>query len=156
MAIKLVVLDVDGVLTDGRITYDSSGREVKFFSVKDGYGIVRALKEGIKIMVVSGRSSPLVQKRCEELGVELLFQGVQEKLPLVEEKLRELGISFEETAAMGDDVPDIPLLKRVAISGAPKDAVPEVKVIATFVSRSGGGMGAVREFIDFILRKNRE
>jgi 3-deoxy-D-manno-octulosonate 8-phosphate phosphatase (KDO 8-P phosphatase) len=151
--VKLLILDVDGVLTDGTITYDHLGREVKFFNTKDGYGIVRAQKEGIKVAVVSGRYSWQVEKRCRELKVEEVYQGVSDKLSLYQKLKEKFGLKDEEVAAMGDDIPDLPLLERVGVSGAPADAVPEVKVIVDFVSRREGGRGAVREFIDYLLKE---
>ena len=151
--VKVVFLDVDGVLTDGTITYDVYGREIKSFSVKDGYGIVRALNSGLEVVVLSGRFSSQVEKRCRELGVREVYQGVSDKFSFVENFLKERSLSFEETAAMGDDLPDLPLLRKVRVSGAPADAVPQVKVLVDFVSRASGGKGAVREFIDFLLNE---
>jgi 3-deoxy-D-manno-octulosonate 8-phosphate phosphatase (KDO 8-P phosphatase) len=154
--IKILFLDVDGVLTDGTITYDVFGREVKSFNVKDGYGIVRALKKGIEVVVLSGRYSSLVERRCCELGIEEVHQGICDKLSAAERILNKKGLSFEEAAFMGDDVQDLPLLKAVGVSGAPRDAVPEVKLLVDFVSKSPGGRGAVREFIDWIIGRNEE
>lgn len=151
--IKVVFLDVDGVLTDGSITYDLLGREVKRFNVKDGYGITRAMSEGLDIVVVSGRFSLQVEKRCRELGIKNVYQGVSDKVAFAESFLKERSLSFDNAAAMGDDVPDLPLLKKVSVSGAPSDAVPEVKVMVDFVSRFRGGEGAVREFLDFLLKE---
>ncbi len=151
--IKVLFLDVDGVLTDGTITYDIYGREVKRFNVKDGYGIVRAINTGMDVVVVSGRISSQVEKRCRELGIKEVYQGVSDKLSFTDRYLKEHSLTFEEAAAMGDDLPDLPLLKRVKVSGAPSDAVPQVKVLVDFVSRSPGGKGAVREFIDFLLNE---
>ncbi len=151
--IKVLFLDVDGVLTDGTITYDIYGREVKRFNVKDGYGIVRAINTGMDVVVVSGRISSQVEKRCRELGIKEVYQGVSDKLSFADRYLKEHSLTFEEAAAMGDDLPDLPLLKRVKVSGAPSDAVPQVKVLVDFVSRSPGGKGAVREFIDFLLNE---
>ena len=151
--IKVLFLDVDGVLTDGTLTYDVYGREVKRFNVKDGYGIVRAINTGIDVVVVSGRFSSQVEKRCRELGIKEVYQGISDKLSFAERYLKEHSLSFESAAAMGDDLPDLPLLKKVKVSGAPKDAVPEVKVVVNFVSRAPGGRGAVREFIDYLLKE---
>ncbi len=151
--IKVLFLDVDGVLTDGTITYDIYGREVKHFNVKDGYGIVRAINTGINVVVISGRFSSQVEKRCRELGVEEVYQGISDKLSFADRYLKERSLTFEEAAAMGDDLPDLPLLKKVKVSGAPADAVPQVKVLVDFVSRASGGKGAVREFIDFLLNE---
>ncbi len=154
--VKLLILDVDGVLTDGTISYDPWGREVKFFNIKDGYGIVRALREGIIVVVVSGRYSWQVEKRCRELGVEELYQGVSDKMEVYRKLKEKYSLSDEQVAAMGDDLPDLPLLKAVGVSGAPADAVPQVKVVVDFVSRREGGRGAVREFIDYLLSRERE
>ncbi|ADU97118.1 3-deoxy-D-manno-octulosonate 8-phosphate phosphatase, YrbI family [Thermovibrio ammonificans HB-1] len=151
--IKALILDVDGVLTDGTITYDIFGRELKSFNVKDGYGIVRALNTGIEVILISGRFSSIVEKRFRELGVTRIYQGVSDKLSLYQEVKRELSLNDAQIAAMGDDLPDLPLLKRVGVSGAPKDAVPEVKVAVNFVSRYPGGKGAVREFIDYLIKE---
>jgi len=153
--VKLLILDVDGVLTDGTITYDGLGREVKFFNTKDGFGIVKAQKEGIKVAVVSGRYSWQVEKRCRELGVEEVHQGISDKLSLYEKLKKKFNLKDQEIAAMGDDLPDLPVLERAGISGAPADAVPEVKVIVDFVSRREGGRGAVREFIDYLLKEKK-
>jgi 3-deoxy-D-manno-octulosonate 8-phosphate phosphatase (KDO 8-P phosphatase) len=150
--VKLIILDVDGVLTDGSIIYDSEGREYKNFNVKDGYGIVTAIKKGIKVVVISGRSSTIVEKRCRELGITKVFQGVSDKLEVYERIKEEFGLRDSEIAAMGDDIPDIPILKRAGFSGAPADAVPEVKKVAKFVTTLPGGKGAVREFIDYLLK----
>ena len=152
--VKVLFLDVDGVLTDGTITYDTYGREVKRFSVKDGYGIVRAINTGIDVVVVSGRFSSQVEKRCRELGIKEVYQGISDKLSFADRYLKERSLTFQEAAAMGDDLPDLPLLRKVKVSGAPSDAVPQVKVLVDFVSRSSGGRGAVREFIDFLLNES--
>jgi 3-deoxy-D-manno-octulosonate 8-phosphate phosphatase (KDO 8-P phosphatase) len=152
--VKLLILDVDGTLTDGTITYDSLGREVKSFSVKDGYGIVELLRRGVKVAVVSGRYSSLVEKRFRELGVSDIVQGVSDKLAVAKELAQKYGLSLSEVAAMGDDLPDLPLLKTVGISAAPADAAPQVKVVVNFVSRKEGGKGAVREFIDYLLNEH--
>jgi len=152
--VKVLFLDVDGVLTDGTITYDAYGREVKRFSVKDGYGIVRAINTGIDVVVVSGRFSSQVEKRCRELGIKEVYQGISDKLSFADRYLKERSLAFQEAAAMGDDLPDLPLLRKVKVSGAPSDAVPQVKVLVDFVSRSSGGRGAVREFIDFLLNES--
>ncbi len=151
--IKLLILDVDGVLTDGTITYTPFGTEVKSFNVKDGFGIVRALKEGLKVALISGRYSSLVEKRFRELGVEEIHQGIEDKMEVYGYLKEKFSLKDSQIAAMGDDIPDIPILKTCGVSGAPKDAVPEVKLIVDFVSTKEGGKGAVREFIDFLLKE---
>ncbi|TCK06648.1 KdsC family phosphatase [Phorcysia thermohydrogeniphila] len=150
--VKLIVLDVDGVLTDGSIVYDSEGREYKSFNVKDGYGIVTAIKRGIKVVVISGRNSPIVDRRCKELGITEVFQGVSDKLKVYEKIKEKYGLDDFEIAAMGDDIPDIPILEKAGFSGAPADAVPEVKKVVNLVTTLPGGKGAVREFIDYLLK----
>ncbi|WP_456456118.1 KdsC family phosphatase [Thermovibrio sp.] len=154
--VKLLILDVDGVLTDGTITYTPFGTEIKSFNVKDGFGIVKALKEGLKVAIVSGRYSSLVEKRFSELGVEEIYQGVKDKLELYNSLKEKFSLEDFQIAVMGDDLPDIPLLKVCGVSGAPKDAVPEVKLIVDFVSTKEGGKGAVREFIDFLLKEKKD
>ena len=151
--IKLLILDVDGVLTDGTITYTPFGTEVKSFNVKDGFGIVRALKEGLKVALISGRYSSLVEKRFRELGVEEIHQGIEDKMEIYNYLKEKFSLKNSQIAAMGDDIPDIPILKACGVSGAPKDAVPEVRLIVDFVSTKEGGKGAVREFIDFLLKE---
>ncbi|MEO2068574.1 MAG: HAD-IIIA family hydrolase [Desulfurobacteriaceae bacterium] len=153
--IKLIILDVDGVMTDGTITYDSEGREYKSFNVRDGYGIVKALKSGIEVAVITGRKSKMVEIRCKELGIRDVFQGVDDKLRVYEVLKEKHNVEDFEVAAMGDDIPDLPILKKVGLSGAPSDAVEEIKKRVSFVSRFGGGKGAVREFIDYILEINK-
>ncbi|MEO2082767.1 MAG: HAD-IIIA family hydrolase [Desulfurobacteriaceae bacterium] len=154
--IKLIILDVDGVLTDGLITYDSEGREYKSFNVKDGYGIVRARRMGIEIAVVTGRFSSMVEKRCSELGIREVYQGVENKLRIYNYLKEKYDLKDSEIAVMGDDIPDIELLKKAGFSGAPSDAVEEVKKVVNFVSSKPGGHGAVREFIDLILSEKVE
>ncbi len=149
--LRLIVLDVDGVLTDGRITYDSEGKEYKSFHVRDGYGIVRALRRGIKVAVVSGRCCTAVTVRCKELGITDVFQGVQDKEEVYEKLKERHNLKDSEVAVMGDDIPDIPILLKAGFSGAPSDAVEEVKRVVSFVSRFPGGRGAVRDFIDYLL-----
>ena len=154
--IKLIILDVDGVMTDGTITYDSEGREYKSFNVRDGFGIVTAIKKGIGVAVITGRHSFMVDRRCKELGIKDVYQGVDDKLEVYEMLKTKYNLRDEEIAVMGDDIPDLPLLKRAGISGAPADAVEVVKKNVTFISSLPGGRGAVREFIDYILELNNE
>ncbi|WP_457678600.1 KdsC family phosphatase [Thermovibrio sp.] len=149
--VKLLILDVDGVLTDGTITYDPLGRELKSFNVKDGYGIVRFREKGGIVAVVSGRFSSIVERRCRELGVDEVVQGVSNKEEVYLKLKEKYSLEDSQIAVMGDDLPDLPLLKVAGVSGAPADAVPQVKVVVDFVSRREGGRGAVREFIDFLL-----
>ncbi len=154
LRIKLLCLDVDGVMTDGRIVFDSDGAESKFFHVQDGSGIRYAQRAGLTVAFVTGRESPVVGRRAEELGVSLLYQKVKQKLPVVEELLSRLGLTFEETLCMGDDLPDFPVMRRAGLAVAPANAVQEIKEVAHLVTDRSGGHGAVREMIDWLLKTN--
>ncbi|HEY5512651.1 MAG TPA: HAD-IIIA family hydrolase [Geomonas sp.] len=150
--IKLVILDVDGVMTDGRIIFDSNGIESKFFNVKDGHGIKMLQRAGIEVGIISGRESLVVANRAIELGIGQVYQKSLDKLVPYRQMLEASGLSDEQVAFMGDDIIDIPLLKRVGLSAAPADAVAEVIPFAHFVAKNRGGWGAVRELCDLILR----
>ncbi len=149
--LKLLMLDVDGVLTDGSIIYDSEGREIKSFHVRDGFAIKEAVRKGVIVAVISGRNSLSVEKRCKELGIDEIYQGIDDKLSVFEELKRKFNVSETECGFMGDDIPDIPLLRAVSFSAAPSDAPDCVKRIVRFVSKNPGGRGAVREFIEYLL-----
>ncbi|QXE91529.1 KdsC family phosphatase [Geomonas subterranea] len=150
--IKLLILDVDGVLTDGRIIFDSNGVESKFFNVKDGHGIKMLQRSGIEVGIISGRESQVVYNRAVELGIGQVYQKSLDKLVPYRQMLEATGLTDEQVAFMGDDVIDIPLLKRVGFAAAPADAVQEVLPFAQFVARNRGGWGAVRELCDLILK----
>ncbi|MCS7044746.1 MAG: HAD hydrolase family protein [Gemmataceae bacterium] len=150
--IELLVMDVDGVLTDGRIIYSDRGEELKAFHVRDGTGIKMWLRRGKHAAVVSGRTSTVVERRAAELGIRAVCQGTDEKLPVVENLLRETGIGWEQTACIGDDLADLPLFSRCGLAAAVADACPEAIAQAHYVTRAGGGQGAVREVIELILR----
>ena len=152
--IKLVLLDVDGTLTDGGIYRGNNGEELKRFNVKDGYAIVNAQKLGIEFGIITGRKSELVEIRSNELKIKYLYQGISEKTVILEEIMKKDGLSKEEIAYMGDDLNDLLIMKQVGLSGTPKDAVDEVIQVADFVSKKNGGSGAVREFIEHILKKD--
>ena len=152
--IKLVLLDVDGTLTDGGIYRGNNGEELKRFNVKDGYAIVNAQKLGIEFGIITGRKSELVEIRAKELKIKYLYQGISEKTVILEEIMKKDGLSKEEIAYMGDDLNDLLIMKQVGLSGTPKDAVDEVIQVADFVSKKNGGSGAVREFIEYILKKD--
>ena len=149
--IKLVAFDVDGVLTDGSLTFDEMGHEYKTFNAKDGQGIVNLNNTGIITAIITARDSGTVEHRAKNLNIKELHQGVKNKLSVLECIMAKYGLSFDEIAYMGDDLPDIPVLEKVAIKACPNDAVDEVKVIANFVSSKNGGRGAVRELCDYIL-----
>jgi 3-deoxy-D-manno-octulosonate 8-phosphate phosphatase (KDO 8-P phosphatase) len=150
--IKLLLLDVDGVLTDGRIIYDANGLETKFFNVKDGHGIKLLQKAGIEVGIISARRSEVVKVRAAELGITHLHQRSLDKLVPYREVLDATGLSDEEVAYIGDDIQDLPLLRRVGFAAAPADAVPDVLPHVHFVTRNRGGWGAVREVCDLLLR----
>ncbi|MCR4881495.1 MAG: HAD-IIIA family hydrolase [bacterium] len=148
--VKLLALDVDGVLTDGSISYTDDGKEIKTFNAKDGQGIAMLTKLGIKVAIITARTSTIVQKRANDLGVQYVFQGAKNKLEKLEYLKTTLGITNEEIAYMGDDLPDIPILNVVGIKACPNDAVDEVKKICNFKAAKNGGKGAVRELTDLI------
>ena len=152
--IKLVLLDVDGTLTDGGIYRGNNGEELKRFNVKDGYAIVNARKLGIEFGIITGRKSELVEIRSNELKIKYLYQGISEKTVILKEIMQKTGLKKEEIAYMGDDLNDILIMKQSGLTGAPKDAADEVIQIADFVSEKNGGSGAVREFVEYILKKD--
>jgi 3-deoxy-D-manno-octulosonate 8-phosphate phosphatase (KDO 8-P phosphatase) len=150
--IKLLVLDVDGVMTDGRIIFDSNGVESKFFNVKDGHGIKMLQRSGVEIGIISGRESVVVANRAAELGINLVYQKALDKMVPYRQMLETTGLTDDQVAYMGDDVIDIPLLRRVGFPAAPADAVAEVLPHANFIAHNKGGWGAVRELCDMILK----
>ena len=152
--IKLVLLDVDGTLTDGGIYRGNNGEELKRFNVKDGYVIVNAQKLGIEFGIITGRKSELVEIRSNELKIKYLYQGISEKTVILEGIIQKTGLKKEEIAYMGDDLNDILIMKQSGLTGAPKDAADEVIQIVDFVSGKNGGSGAVREFVEYILKKD--
>lgn len=155
-AIRLVVFDVDGVFTDGRLVYTAEGEEIKVFHVRDGVGIKALRRAGIELAVISGRSSDAVSLRMAELGIPRVFQGDHDKLPLLDALLKEVGVTAAQTAFVGDDEPDIPVLRQVGLAACPADAHPSVKEVCQWIGRQPGGRGAVREFCDFFLGTLRE
>ena len=153
MTIKLVAFDVDGVLTDGSLTFDEKGLEYKTFNAKDGQGIVNLNNAGIITAIITARCNGTVEHRAKNLNIKELHQGSKNKIAVLEEILKKYNLTFEETAYMGDDLPDICILEKVRLKGCPLDAVDEVKTIANFISSKNGGRGAVREFCDYILKE---
>ena len=151
--IKLILLDVDGTLTDGQIILGPDGEIYKSFNVKDGLGIHLAQKEGIQVGLISGRWSQIVEDRARELEIFHVWQRVRDKLALFRKVLNQFGLRSEEVAFMGDDLNDLSLLKEVGFSAATGDAVEEVRETVDYVTKRDGGKGAVREFIDFIRAK---
>jgi 3-deoxy-D-manno-octulosonate 8-phosphate phosphatase (KDO 8-P phosphatase) len=149
--IRMILMDVDGVLTDGGILYDSAGAELKRFDIQDGMGIALAVKAGLKVGILTGRSSPMVERRARELSMSVVKQGYLVKLDGYNEILREEKIESREVAYIGDDVQDLPVLWRAGFSAAPGNAVAEVKSEVDYVCQRSGGHGAVRELIDLVL-----
>ena len=150
--IRLLIMDVDGVLTDGRLIQDSLGHELKVFDVKDGHGIVMAHRAQLRTALISGRESETITRRAQELGIELVFQKIWNKLEVYEKILAETRLPHAQVAYIGDDLVDIPLLRRVGLAAAVADAVDEVKAAAHLITQRCGGQGAVREVIELILR----
>ncbi|MFH1059836.1 MAG: HAD hydrolase family protein [Pseudomonadota bacterium] len=153
-AIKLLVLDVDGVLTDGRVVYDDQGRELKFFDVRDGHGIKLLQRAGYEIAWLSGRGCEANRVRARELGIDPLLEQIKVKLPALMELLQAKGLGPEQVAFMGDDLIDLPPMRAVGLAMCPADAMPEVLAMAHWVSRFAGGRGAVREACEFLLKSS--
>lgn len=150
--IKLIVLDVDGTLTDGGVYIDSNGVETKKFNIKDGAGIVLAEKAGIDFMILTGRKSYCVERRAEELKIKYVFQGIIDKLSYLKSFLHENNIDPEEVAYMGDDVNDLECMSYVGFTACPADAVKRVRETVDFVSQFNGGFGAVRDLCDMFIK----
>jgi len=147
-----MLLDVDGVLTSGEIIYNDSGEQIKIFSVKDGLGI-RLLKEaGIQVGIITGRKGKALQHRCNNLGIELIFDGIRDKSEALERISTQTGISLEAMAFVGDDLPDLPAMNRVGLSIAVGDAAEAVRKAAHITTKAPGGKGAVREVCETILK----
>jgi len=152
--LQLLVLDVDGVMTDGRIILTPDGHEIKSFDSKDGAGIKYWIRAGGQVAFISGRSSPAVQVRADDLGVQVVRMHAKDKLPVYREVLAELGLDAAQAVVMGDDLPDLPLLRECGFSAAPCDAVPEIRNAADYITTLPGGKGCVREVIDLVLKKS--
>ncbi len=153
--IRLLVLDVDGVLTDGGLYYGPSGEDTKRFYVQDGLAMVEAQRAGLAVAVISGRASAPVTRRLAELGITEVHQGVEDKSAVLAALMTRLGLDAAEVAVMGDDLSDLPLMRRVGLALAPLNAVREVRAAAHWVSRRGGGEGAVREALELLLRARK-
>lgn len=152
--IKILALDVDGVLTDGTLVINADGSETKFFNSLDGHGIKMWQRAGLKVAIISGRASPPTEHRAEQLKIEYVFQDCHNKLPVVEQLLDQLGLLPENMAFIGDDLTDIPVMRYVGFSVAVANAVDEVKQCADYVTTRPGGSGAVREVIEYILKNS--
>ncbi len=149
--VRLLVLDVDGVLTDGRLYYGTRGEALKVFHVRDGLGMKLLAAAGVTIAVISGRRSGMTGRRCRELGIRHSFQGVEDKLPVFHRLRERLGLAPSVCACVGDDVADIPLMREVGLAFAVADAHPQARSAAQMVTNLPGGRGAVREVCDYLL-----
>lgn len=150
--VKLLILDVDGVLTDGRLFFDDQGREYKSFHARDGHGIKLLRRTGVEVAVISGRKSYSVELRMKSLGIEHLYQGQEDKIAAFGEVIESLSISADQTAYVGDDLLDLPVMSRVGLSIAVDDANFAVKEFADWCTNLSGGCGAVREVCDLIMQ----
>lgn len=154
--IKLIVLDVDGCLSDGKIIYSEDMIESKAFNIKDGLGISTWVKIGNEVAIITGRNSKIVQRRAEELGVQHLFQGIKDKDRVLKELVSSLGINFDNVAVIGDDLNDFKMLNLAGRSFTPKNGVKEIQDIVDVVLSRDGGDGAVREMIDSLVDSNNQ
>ena len=153
MSIELIVLDVDGTMTDSRITYSENGDEIKSFNVKDGLAIASWRKLGKQVAIITGRSSDIVARRAKELHIEHFYQGIHNKKEVLDDLLEKLDLCMENVAAIGDDLNDIKMLKAAEISFVPRDASAYVDKIADVILSKKGGDGAVREMIEYLIKK---
>ena len=149
--ILLLVMDVDGVMTDGKVTYTSDGQELKSFNIKDGVGIKRVQASGIETAIITGRTSPMVERRALELGITHLIQGREDKLTALSVLLSEVNLTPNQVAYIGDDLPDLAPIEAVKLGACPADAANEVQSKANWVSTRAGGDGCVRELCDLLV-----
>jgi len=150
--IRLLTLDVDGVLTDGRLYFLPDGGEIKVFNSLDGHGLKMLQRSGVTVALITGRSSTAVARRAAELGISHLHQGSEQKLPIFDGLLEQLGLDYSQAAFMGDDLPDLPLIRRAAVGMTVANAHPLVRRSADWQSTLAGGQGAVREACDLIMQ----
>ncbi|MCB4743500.1 MAG: HAD-IIIA family hydrolase [Sulfurovum sp.] len=153
MSIQLIILDVDGTMTDSRITYSADGDEIKSFNVKDGLAIASWRRLGRQVAIITGRKSDIVTRRAKELHIEHLYQGVENKREVLEKLLEKLDIEMKHIAAIGDDLNDISMLKMAGISFAPRDASSHINDTVDIVLTKKGGDGAVREMIEYLIKQ---
>ncbi len=151
-SIKLLILDVDGVLTDGRITMNERGEEVKSFDVKDGLGLKMLMSTGVEVVIITGRKSMVVEHRAKELGIDEVWQGIKDKRALSRKIIEEKGLEKNEVCCIGDDLPDLAMFMEAGLRIAVADGVEEVREEADFVTKKKGGYGAVREACEWILK----
>lgn len=149
--IQLLVSDVDGVLTDGKLWFSATGEEMKAFHIHDGLGIKRLLQHGIEVAIISGRKSAALSRRMQELGVKFVYQGIDDKLTVLANLIGMLHLHYENVAYIGDDLPDLPCMQKVGLSVTVRNAVVAVRQCAALITEAKGGRGAVREVCDLIL-----
>lgn len=150
--IKLLILDVDGVLTDGRIIMNDLGEEIKCFNVRDGYGLKRLLDAGIDVLIITGRKSKTVEHRASDLGIREVYQGIKDKEDLCKKLIQQKKLDKGQVCCMGDDLPDLPMFNHAGAPIAVADACPELRAAAGYVTKNRGGNGAVREVCELILK----
>lgn len=146
------MLDVDGVLTDGSIIYSDEDSETKVFNVKDGFGLKLVMSAGIKVGLVTGRTSKALHRRCRDLGIRYIYDGVRQKAQLLDKIVTDTGVGAANTAFIGDDLPDLPLMRRIGLSIAVADAHEMVRDYSDWITSAPGGHGAVREVCDALLK----
>ena len=154
--ISLLLLDVDGVLTDGKLYYSSSGEEIKTFSTLDGHGLKMIMRSGITVGIITGRKSPAVETRCNELGITILYQGQQDKLVALGEILEQQNLQPEQVAYAGDDLPDLPVIRGVGLGFSVPTAHPTVRIEVAAITEWPAGQGAVREICDYLLTAQKK
>ena len=152
--IKLLVLDVDGCLTDGSIIYTAEGDELKAFNVKDGLAVKSAARLGIKTAIITGRNSKVVARRAKEFEVAHLYQGIKQKQECLDAIVAKEGLEYAQVAAIGDDLNDAKMLQKAGLSATPADGSTQVKQLVDLVLQNGGGQGALREFIEYIFKRD--
>ena len=150
--VRLVVLDVDGTLTDGKLYIDNSGIEAKAFNVKDGMAIAQGIKQGLEFAIITGKESKIVERRSAELGIKEIHQKISNKIETLNKILVKYEVGYDQVAYMGDDINDIPAMLKAGFNGVPADACTDLIELAHFRSSKNGGEGAVREFVEFIMR----
>lgn len=154
--VKLLLLDVDGVLTDGKIIYDSEGRDLKIFDVKDGLGVYLLKKAGILTILITARSSKVIKLRAKDMEVEEIFENAEDKRKILDHILRKYRVSSKEVCFVGDDLVDLSVMKRVGLAISVRDSCPEIKKISDYITKRKGGEGAVREVCELILKAKRK
>jgi len=153
MDIKLLVMDVDGTLTDGKIYMAAGGELMKAFNIKDGYAIARLKEYGIEPVIITGRESEIVKQRCAEMKITELYQGIENKLFRLKDICAKKGLALSQVAYIGDDVNDLPCIQQCGVTACPADAVKRVKSAVTMVTEAKGGDGAVREFCEYLVER---